>query len=861
MGYSSEPSSLVAGPVWVVGLLETKRALHLTGVRVHNLQGIAVDVRLGRLTVLTGVSGAGKSSLAIDTIHAESQRRFFQTLPIHARRYSAGMAKPDADQIDHLPPTRWIRWDRDRSDARQTFGLFTDIHDRLALLYARHGNRACEKCGAAFDQTTVSGVAARVEALPAGTRYQIAFPFRVPAEVDEASVRARFMRRGFRRVHFGDRTIELDASEDPLPRDRELNVVVDRLSRGAAAESRLRDSLEAAFTEGRGRLRVILAEDVRPYTRVEMCAACGNNLEPLHPNAFKHTSPQGACLVCGGRGFTTAPGSNERLACASCGGARLRPESLAVTVAGCDIATQCAKSVSDVRASFAEFGSANAGGVIVESLVSSLSALERLGLGDCPLNRPLDQLSSGELVRSSLASAIGSGLVEVLYVLDEPSRGQHEEDIDTLLGCLKTLRDQGNTVLVVDSRERLVQSADFVIELGPGGGPKGGRVVFAGEPGDLAASGVSPASDCLRGSLHAGFRSERRAPRGMLKLKGASAKNLQSIDVEIPLGVLCLIAGVTASGKSALARDCLYAGVEAALSEESARQPPNLKGLHGADAIGGVHWLGAARMRGSRRSCPATVSTVFAEIRKAFAETHEATVRNLDASHFALNHPGGRCEACQGTGTTTIDLHFLGDVVAPCADCEGRRYRPETLEVLYRGKSIADVLDLSVREAFAYFRTRARIQRRLRPMLDLGLDYLRLGQSIATLSSGESKRLELAMLLSTLGSGRAQMATGRGSLFVVDQPSAGLHPAELHRSLDVFGGLVNLGHGVVLVENHPLLLMAADWIIELGPGGGGAGGTIVAADHPEALALRDTPTGRVLASALRKREIAAEPPQ
>jgi excinuclease ABC subunit A len=539
--------------------------------------------------------------------------------------------------------------------------------------------------------------------------------------------------------------------------------------------------------------------------------------------------------------------------CPACNGARLRPESLAYQVGGKDIAALLALTIGEARAFLRSqqdgFRHEPAARRALEPALARLDYLERIGLDYLTLDRLARTLSGGEARRVALTTALGSGLVNTLYVLDEPSIGLHPRDVGRLIETLTALRDAGNSVVVVEHDESIMRSADTLIDIGPGAGEGGGQVLYVGPPAGLSDVEGSATGDFLSGRRGFATPEQRRSPTGQLELIGARGHNLKNIDVSIPLGILCLVTGVSGSGKSTLIEETLYPALLRRLKQESLPTEP-FDDLRGSDALGDVALIDQSPIGRSARSNPVTYLKAFDEIRKTFAETHEAKARNYGAGRFSFNVPGGRCDACEGNGVLTIDMQFLADVLIQCPECRGTRYRPETLEVTYQGKNIADVLNLTVREALSFFRHRPKVLAKLRPLLDVGLDYLRLGQPASTLSGGEAQRLKLAAFLATTPAAMARASTGPKTLFLLDEPTTGLHPADTAKLLDALNSLVDLGHSLVVVEHAPELMTAADWIIDLGPDAGSLGGQVVAQGTPEAVAMTDTHTGRVLATAL-----------
>ncbi len=899
------------------------------------------------MIAVTGVSGAGKSSLALDTLYAEGQRRYVETFSPYARQFLEKMDKPDADRIDGLPPAVAVPRARGRVSGRGTVGTIAEIHDALALLFARAGEVVCRCCGARVQPATTAGVSAAIDELPAAMRYEIAFPLDVLATTDRESLARSLVAEGFTRIAGPDGTsIRLDDPGAGLPGSGPVDVIVDRLVRGRDAVERRLDSIEAAFARGLGRCRLRFGDQARTFLRGWRCGQCGTeHIEP-QPNLFRFSRSLGACPVCEGFGQITeldldrivpdpsrtirqgaiAPWSTpayrksldallteadaldipvdrpfNRLApeqvrrvidgmpgsrytglagfvadlerktyrlhvrvflnrwrsyrtCPACQGARLRPEALAVRIGGRNIAELSALATRDARAFLSGLGS-DADHPVAARLLGQVEArlrfLADLGLEYLTLDRSTRSLSAGELQRVVLARALGAGLVNTLYVLDEPAAGLHPIEIGRLAGVLHQLRDRDNTVVVVEHDLELIRASDHAVDLGPGAGEAGGRLLYNGPTIGLPGAEGSPTADFLAGRRRPTVPTSRRPGIGRsIELLGAGGNNLRSIDVVFPLGVLCAVTGVSGAGKSTLVEETLFPALRQALAGDAVAGCPFLE-LRGAEAIEGVEFLDQSPLARSGRSNPVTYLKAFDEIRRTFAATHDARLRNYDAGKFSFNIEGGRCNTCRGDGYLAIDMQFLPDVLVRCPECRGTRYRPEVLEIHYRGRNIAEVLDMTAREAFSFFRHRPRVQSRLRPMLELGLDYLRLGQPSATLSGGEAQRLKLAGFL---GRSLADLRrAGRPShrLFLLDEPTAGLHPADTVKLVEVLASLVERGNSVVVVTHNVPVLLAADWIIELGPGAGDEGGRIVAEGSPERIAGLSTATGVVLARALR----------
>ncbi|MDX2036398.1 MAG: excinuclease ABC subunit UvrA [Isosphaeraceae bacterium] len=917
------------------------RLIRLRGARVHNLQGLDLDLPLGRWIVVTGLSGSGKSSLAFDTLHAEGQRRYIETFSAFARQFLDRLDKPDVERIDGIPPSLAVAQRGGTQSARATVGTAGDIHESLALLYAKVGRGYCPECDLPVEPATDASVVAAIEALPAGARYVIGFPIDILATTDRASIAASLRDDGFARVIVDGSIHRLDAGAFPMPVDGAAVVVVDRLTRGSEAPARRLEAIETAFSKGLGRCRIVPDDPATPslaFLKGRRCGACGFDLPEPDARLFRYNSPLGACATCEGHGSIleldlakivpddsrsiadgaiapwSTPAHREMLdrllaaapalglpldvsfgslspeqvgrvmkggpgfvglqeffrkleaksyrlpvraflaryrgrkTCPACLGRRLRREALAYRVGGVDLGALSASTIADAARVLAEVerDEGPAARRALEGVRARLDFLRRIGLDYLTLDRPARSLSDGESRRIALANAVGSGLVNMLYILDEPSVGLHSEDVGRLAGALAELRDRGNTLVVVEHEEELIMRADQLVEIGPGAGDAGGRLVYQGPPEGVTRVEGSATGDFLSGRRRATVPARRREPSSRLRLTGASGRNLRMVDLEIPLGLFTAVSGVSGSGKSTLVEATLHPALASRLRGEPDTALP-YRELGGTETLRDVVLVDSAPIGRSSRSNPATFLGAFDEIRRAFSSSHEAKARGYDAGTFSFNVAGGRCETCAGAGTTVVDMQFLADVVRTCTECRGRRYRPEVLEVTYRGKNISEVLDLTAREAFGFFRNRPKIQARLRPLLDLGLDYLRLGQSTSTLSGGEAQRLQLgAFLASTPTALTARAARGDRTLFLLDEPTHGLHPLDTLRLAEAFESLLAVGHTLVVVEHNLELLMLADWIVDLGPGAGPEGGRIVGAGPPEAIARLDTPTGRAL---------------
>jgi excinuclease ABC subunit A len=851
------------------------RAIVLRGVRTHNLKGIDLDLPLHQLIVVTGVSGAGKSSLAFDTVYAEGQRRYVETFSPYARQFLEKLDKPDADVIEGIPPAIAIGRGHGRHSRRSTIGTITEIHDTLGLLFTRAGQVICRNCGECVVPATPASVSNALDLLPNGTSYGIAFPLEIRAATDRSALMRSLQAEGFTRLRVGGQAVALDDPSLALPGEGVIDVVVDRLIRGKDAPERRADSIETAFAKGLGRCRILAGEDTRTYVRGWRCSRCGTDHVEPQPNLFRYNSPLGACPACEGSGRTMeldlARMELEHRAfkqpvrlflsrwrshqpCPVCHGARLRPEALAVKIEGRDIAALSAMNVRDARAFIAGLSDLRrhpAAARILTQIESRLGYLGAIGLDYLTLDRPARSLSAGELQRVTLTKTLGSGLVNTLYVLDEPTAGLHPQEIDRLIAILHRLRDQGNTLVVVEHDHALIKASNHVVDLGPGAGEAGGQVLFAGPIHRFMEAVDSPTSNYLSGRKRIAYPTARRpVANRVLRLSGACGNNLKSIDVAFPLGVLCVVTGVSGAGKSTLIEETLYPALRQRIARETS-STACYTGLTGGEDLAHAVFLDQSPLARSPRSNPVTYLKAFDEIRKTFAATHDAKLRNYDAGRFSFNVEGGRCNTCQGAGVLAIDMQFLPDVLIRCPECRGTRYRPEILEITYRGRNIAEVLDLTVRESFGFFRHRRKVQSRLRPLLEIGLDYLRLGQPVSTLSGGEAQRLKLANFLGRSLAALSRAGSTQHTLFLLDEPTAGLHPVNVVKLIEALNALVDRGHSLIVIEHNPEVMLCADWIIDLGPGAGDEGGRLVTQGTPEDVAKSGTPTGQVLAKTLK----------
>jgi excinuclease ABC subunit A len=818
------------------------------GARVHNLKSIDLEIPRDQFVVVTGVSGSGKSSLVFDTLYAEGQRRYVESLSVDARQFLQQLERPDADSIDGLSPAIAVQQKAGIFTPRSTVGTVTEIYDYLRLLFARAGQPTCIRCGTEIAAHSVSQIVDQLISLPAGTRIFVLAPVSAGSKAQESEILDDLARQGFSRLRVDGRIRELaEQIELEDQQTHGIDLVVDRLVLREGVEKRLADSLEVAARFGQQLIKVEILPESETATSRELtfslkfvCAECGLAFPELTPALFSFNNPQGACPACAGLGFATQSGPKSepfettarRQICPECRGSRLRPEALAVKLGGQTIAQVSSWPITEAIRFFERIELGRKQQVITRKIlpdvVTRLKFLVQVGLDYLSLDRPSVTLSGGEAQRVRLATQIGSGLAGVLYILDEPSIGLHQRDNAALLGLLKNLRDLGNSVLVVEHDEETILAADHVIEMGPGAGANGGEVVAQGTPAELMRDGRSRTGAYLSGRATIPLPSQRRKGTGeFLVVKGAKHNNLANVTVAIPIGAMTCVTGVSGSGKSSLIMDVMYRAVAQRLGR-SHEQPGSFDELSGWEHFDRVVEVDQNPIGRTPRSNPATYTGLYEPLRDLFAQLPEARVRGYRASRFSFNASGGRCEACRGDGVVKVDLYFLPDVFVTCDVCKGRRYNRETLEVKYKGLSIADVLNLTVAQASQVFGNVPSVAARLRMLADVGLGYLRLGQPAHTLSGGEAQRVKLARELGRKGTSR--------SLYVLDEPTSGLHSADIQKLLDVLQRLTDEGNTVVIIEHNLDIIKSADYIIDMGPEGGERGGRIVATGTPEEIA-------------------------
>ena len=924
-----------------------QNSIYIKGARENNLKNIDVEIPRDKLVVITGLSGSGKSSLAFDTIYAEGQRRYVESLSSYARMFLGQMDKPDVDYIDGLSPAISIDQKTTSKNPRSTVGTVTEIYDYLRLLWARVGVPHCPKCGKEIRQQSIDQIVDQIMALPEGTRIQLMAPVVRSRKGEHAKVFEDAKKSGYVRVRVDGIMYDL-TEEIKLEKNKKhiIEIVVDRLVIKPDITRRLTDSAETAMALAGGLLTVDIPKEDRrlSFSQNYACEDCGISIDELAPRLFSFNNPYGACPTCTGLGMrllvdpdlimpnpnlsimdggitasgwgnakgdsisrmyydalsrryhfkltdpikdippeaidalmygtkgeplqlryeknegfgvirrefegiannlerrykeTQSPAMRAELEecmsetpCPDCGGRRLKKTALAVTVGGMNIAeftdlpvVSALKFIDSLQLSEKDMMIAER---ILKEIKSRLGFLVNVGLGYLTLSRSAATLSGGESQRIRLATQIGSSLMGVLYILDEPSIGLHQRDNDKLLRTLKRLRDLGNTLIVVEHDEDTMRAADYIVDVGPGAGVNGGRIVCAGSVDDICACPESVTGQYLSGKKKIPVPETRRAGSGrFLRIRGAKENNLKNIDVDIPLGKLVCVTGVSGSGKSSLINEILYKTLAAEKNRVKVR-PGKCDGIDGLEYVDKVIALDQSPIGRTPRSNPATYTGVFGDIRELFASTQDAKLRGYGQGRFSFNVKGGRCEACSGDGLLKIEMHFLPDVYVPCEVCHGKRYNRETLEVRFKGKNIADVLDMTIDEACTFFENQPKILHKIETLRDVGLGYVKLGQSSTTLSGGEAQRVKLATELSKRSTG--------STVYVLDEPTTGLHVADVHRLINILDRFVEAGNTVVVIEHNLDVIKVADHIIDLGPEGGDMGGELVYAGTPEGCA-------------------------
>ena len=929
---------------------DNKKYIHIKGANEHNLKNIDIDIPRDEFTVVTGLSGSGKSSLAFDTIYAEGQRRYMESLSSYARQFLGQMEKPQVESIEGLPPAISIDQKSTNKNPRSTVGTVTEIYDYMRLLYARAGIPHCPKCGREIKKQTVDEMVDRILMLEERTKFQILAPVVRGKKGRHEKVFESAKKSGYLRVRVDGNMYEL-TEEIKLEKNikHSIEIIIDRLSIREGIEKRLTDSVENALKLGNGLMIVdVIGGEEMTFSQNFACPDCGISIDEVQPRSFSFNNPFGACPDCYGLGykmefdedliipdkslsinqgaivvlgwqsandgksfsnailqalalkynfsldtpFEDYPkeihdiliyGTNgEKVAvrykgqrgigvydiafegliknverryretsaestkaeyetymrftpCATCHGQRLKKESLAVTIGEKNIYEMTEMSVRDLRQYLDELQLTETqlkiGKEILKEIKGRLQFLVDVGLDYLSLSRATGTLSGGEAQRIRLATQIGSGLVGVAYIMDEPSIGLHQNDNDKLLATLKHLRDLGNTLIVVEHDEDTMRAADYVVDIGPGAGEHGGQVIATGTAEDIMKNPNSITGKYLSGKIKIPVPKTRRKPKGFLKVVGAKENNLKNIDVKVPIGVLTCVTGVSGSGKSSLVNEILYKSLARKLNR-ARTIPGKCKKIEGMEQLDKVINIDQSPIGRTPRSNPATYTGMFDMIRDLFAATTDAKERGYKKGRFSFNVKGGRCEACSGDGILKVEMHFLPDVYVPCEVCGGKRYNRETLEVRYKGKTIYDVLEMTVEEALDFFKNVPRVLNKVQTLYDVGLGYLKLGQPSTTLSGGEAQRIKLATELSKRSTGK--------TIYVLDEPTTGLHFADVHKLVEILHRLTDEGNTVLVIEHNLDVIKVADYIIDMGPDGGDRGGTVVVAGTPEQVAEHPT---------------------
>ncbi|MEM8670647.1 MAG: excinuclease ABC subunit UvrA [Planctomycetota bacterium] len=821
--------------------------MQIRGARVHNLQNVDIDIRRDAMTVITGVSGSGKSSLAFDTLFAEGQRQYIDSLSAYARQFLDQIPRPDVDSIDGLAPTLAIDQKPGTSGTRSTVATVTEIYDYLRLLFARVGTPHCTECGSSISQQSPDAIRESLLALPEKTKLVLMAPLIRGRRGAHREVLESIRTAGLIRARVDGEIYLLEDLPELAPRKlHTIEAVVDRLSIREGVESRLHESVELALRLGSGVLSTLSQDESGDwqeslYSTAMACIECGASFPEIEPRTFSFNSPYGACPDCDGLGVV----GEDREICAECDGARLRSEARRVTIEGKAIHELTAMPLDETENWITGLSdrlpplASRVAQPIEREVKRRLAFLQRVGVSYLTLDRSSETLSGGELQRVRLATSIGSGLVGVCYVLDEPSIGLHPADHDRLIECLRELQQQGNTVVVVEHDEATMLAADQLVDIGPAAGREGGHIIASGTPKQVARDKKSLTGQFLSGKRSVPIPVERRPAdtADWIELNGVTTHNLKRVDARFPIGRLIGVAGVSGSGKSSLINDTLYPALAHQLGLKAATPGP-FRSLQGATTIEKLVPIDQTPIGRSPRSCPATYCGVLDDIRKVFAATREAKTRGFSPSRFSFNSAAGRCELCKGHGVERVEMNFLSDLFVTCSRCGGKRFNRQTLQVRFKGASVADVLEMSVDQASEFFENVDRIHRRLESLRAVGLGYLHLGQSSTTLSGGEAQRIKLGTELVRGGGGE--------TMYFLDEPTTGLHFADVERLVGVLGRLVDAGNTVLVIEHNFDLLAACDWIVDLGPQGGVGGGSILATGTPEQIASEESATGRYM---------------
>jgi excinuclease ABC subunit A len=832
----------------------------IKGAREHNLDIAYLEIPKHKLVVFTGVSGSGKSSLAFDTLYAEGQRRYVESLSAYARQFLGQMEKPKYEHIRGLSPTIAIEQKAASSNPRSTVGTITELYDYLRVLYARAGEQRCHQCGGPVAARSAAEIVDELGGLPKGTKVTLLAPKVEHRKGEFRELLDEARQEGFVRARIDGMVVRLeDVQGLEKLKKHTIELVIDRVTLQPSERPRLTDSVETALRAGKGQLRVLVdgEERARAYSEARGCPKCGVGLPELTPQMLSFNSPLGMCTGCSGLGkvdlgWEHQHGEGWRLegeTCKECKGLRLRPESRAVFFAGKSITDATSLTVSEAAQHFRSLKLAGARQQIAAEVLKEINArlgfLLDVGLDYLTLDRSAETLSGGEAQRIRLASQLGSELSGVMYVLDEPSIGLHQRDNLRLIATLRRLRDLGNSVLVVEHDTETIESADWVLDFGPGAGRHGGKVVAEGPPEKLRGDAKSPTGRFLAGRDEIEVPETRRRPSGWIEVRGACENNLKDIDARFPLGVLCAVTGVSGAGKSSLINQILHPALRRQLHDANVRVGAH-KTIAGVEQIDKVIDIDQNPIGRTPRSNPATYTKAFDHIRQLFAGTPEARTYGYTPGRFSFNVRGGRCEACEGDGMREVEMHFLANVHVTCEICRGKRFNDATLRVTWKGKNIAEVLATTVAEALELFANQPQIVHILRTLDDVGLGYLQLGQPATTLSGGEAQRIKLSREL-------AKRSTGR-TLYLLDEPTTGLHFADIQRLMAVIDRLVSSGNTVVVIEHNLDVIKRADWVVDLGPEGGARGGEVIAAGTPEEVAeVKRSYTGQFLQKTLSRR--------
>ena len=846
------------------------------GARVHNLKNIDVKIPRDRLVVITGPSGSGKSSLAFDTIYAEGQRRYVESLSAYASQFLKQMQKPDVDSIEGLSPSIAIEQKTTTRTPRSTLGTITEIYDYLRVVYAKIGSLNCYRCGNPITAQGIQQIISSVVGLPHGTRLQILSPIVMGRKGEYKKELYEIRRKGFIRARIDGEMADL-TREVKLNKHKRHNidVVIDRLVIKPGIDRRIAEAIELAM-----RLKDVVVVNIIGeqkdllFSRKLACPKCGISYPEINPRFFSFNSPYGACPKCKGIGFKNMVEEEEYAdnlkLCLSCNGLRLRKEALGIRINGLNIGELSDMSIKAAINFFENLRLDKREQIIVSKVLKEIKErlifLDKVGVGYLALSRPAFTLSGGEAQRVRLATQIGSSLTGALYILDEPSIGLHPRDCGRLLDSLCKLRDMGNTVIVVEHDEDTIRRADHIIDMGPGAGIHGGCVVAEGNLQDITQNKFSPTGSYLSGALTIPVPKKRREPKGYLTIVGAEEFNLKNIDVKIPLGVFTCVTGVSGSGKSTLIFEILYKSLMTKYLQRTAYSVKRRtqyavrstdiyaagrhKEIKGVEKIDNVIDIDQSSLGRTPRSNPATYTGIFTFIRNLYSQVPDSRVRGYKPGRFSFNVPGGRCEACKGDGLIKVAMHFLPDMYVPCDTCKGKRYNAETLYIKYKDKNISDVLNMTVAQALEFFSVMPILRHKLTALDNVGLGYIQLGQAATMLSGGEAQRVKLARELS-------KRATGN-TLYILDEPTTGLHVIDIQKLLDVLNSIAEAGNTVVVIEHNLEVIKVADYIIDLGPGGGEEGGRVVAAGTPEEIALHpESYTGAFLRKKLFSKEAAA----